>query len=224
MKPTAAIAGMAARRGGPLRCVVVEDETMFLQLLIGLLRALPGIEVEATATTVASGIAACRKADVDLLIRDLALPDGDGLDMLRAVAAHRPGLRCIVLSSKADEFSCPQHLIGSIWAIVDKTQTCEMLELAVAGAVRSRQGLPPPAPDGRPEPRACLSGRELEVFELIGHGLTTLEIASRLGLSRHTVEAHRKAICGKLKARRAELMRWAMQHNRAAAAATEGRS
>jgi hypothetical protein len=50
MKPTAAIAGMAARRGGPLRCVVVEDETMFLQLLIGLLRALPGIEVEATAT------------------------------------------------------------------------------------------------------------------------------------------------------------------------------
>ncbi|MDA1040337.1 MAG: hypothetical protein O3A37_08640 [Planctomycetota bacterium] len=61
-----------------LRCVAVEDQTMFLQLLSGMLRTIPGVELVATATTVAAGQAACDTEAVDLLILDLALPDGNG--------------------------------------------------------------------------------------------------------------------------------------------------
>ena len=56
---------------------------MFLQLLSGMLRTIPGVELVATATTVAAGQAACDTEAVDLLILDLALPDGNGLEVLR---------------------------------------------------------------------------------------------------------------------------------------------
>ena len=75
-----------------LRCLVVEDQTMFLQLLSGMLRTIPGVEVVATATTVAEGQAACAGDAFDLLILDLSLPDGHGLAVLRSATARRPDI------------------------------------------------------------------------------------------------------------------------------------
>jgi CheY-like chemotaxis protein len=61
-----------------LRCLIVEDQLMFLELLQRLLERQPGLEVVATASTVAAGVAACRLHRPDLLILDLTLADGDG--------------------------------------------------------------------------------------------------------------------------------------------------
>lgn len=61
-----------------LRCVVVEGQVMFLQLLVAMLRTHPNLEVVAAAQGVEEAIAACSEHNPDLLILDLALPDGAG--------------------------------------------------------------------------------------------------------------------------------------------------
>lgn len=135
---TAATTKRFATSPTALSCLVVEDHTMFLQLLVGMLRTVPGIKVQATATTVAGAVATLRAEGCDLLILDLMLPDGDGLDVLRAAAAANPAVDCIVLSSAAGEFTCPQHLLGNLRALVEKTQAYEQLQAAIAAVIRAR--------------------------------------------------------------------------------------
>lgn len=184
---------------------------MFLQLLVGMLRTIPGIFVRSTATTVADAVALVRAESCDLLILDLKLPDGDGLDVLRAAAAANPAVDCIVLSSAAGEFTCPQGLLGNLRALVDKTQAYEHLQGAIAAIVRAR-GIDVPGGEGG-DLLALLRPREVEVFRLIGQGLKTSDISERLGISRNTVETHRKSIAAKLGASGAELVRLATLHN-----------
>jgi DNA-binding NarL/FixJ family response regulator len=192
--------------------VIVEDQTMFLQLLSGMLRTIPGVELVATATTVAEGRAACDAETADLLILDLALPDGNGLEVLRSAAAHRPDIDCIVLSSAASEFACPQQFLANLRAVIDKSQAYESLQRVITNLLRSR-GFSPHADRVGADPRRVLRVRELEVFELIGQGMRTKEIGERLGISTHTVESHRKAIAAKLGASGAELVRVATIYN-----------
>ncbi|MFM9058556.1 MAG: response regulator [Planctomycetaceae bacterium] len=207
----AAIASRPPERSRCLSCLVVEDHTMFLQLLVGMLRTIPGIFVRSTATTVADAVALVRAESCDLLILDLKLPDGDGLDVLRAAAAANPAVDCIVLSSAAGEFTCPQGLLGNLRALVDKTQAYEHLQGAIAAIVRAR-GIDVPGGEGG-DLLALLRPREVEVFRLIGQGLKTSDISERLGISRNTVETHRKSIAAKLGASGAELVRLATLHN-----------
>lgn len=201
-----------ANRNNPpraLRCLIVEDQTMFLQLLVGMLRTMPGVEVRTTATTAAAAITACRDGEFDLLILDLKLPDGKGIDVLRIAVETLPDIECIVLSSAADEFACPQALLGSLRAVIDKTQAYDQLQDAIAEILRGR-GIPTPC---RADAAATLRPRELDVFRLIGCGMTTADISERLGITRHTVETHRKSIAAKLDAKGAELVRLATIHN-----------
>lgn len=192
-----------------LRCLIVEDQTMFLQLLVGMLRTMPGVEVRTTATTNAAAIAACREYSFDLLILDLKLPDGNGLDVLRAAVELMPSIDCIVLSSAAGEFACPQALLRNLRFVIDKTQAYEQLHDAINDIIRSR-GIPMP---GGADAAAVLRPRELDVFRLIGRGMSTNEIGNCLGITRNTVETHRKSIAAKLGAKGAELVRRATIHN-----------
>lgn len=184
---------------------------MFLQLLVGMLRTVPGIDVRATVGSVADAVAAIRNEAFDLLILDLKLPDGEGLEILRAAAAANADLDCIVLSSAAAEFTCPQGLLPNLRALVDKTQAYEQLQTAIAAIVRTR-GIAVPTGGGG-DPQGLLRPRELEVFRLIGRGLKTNDIGRQLGISRNTVETHRKSIAAKLGASGAELVRMATLHN-----------
>jgi DNA-binding NarL/FixJ family response regulator len=186
---------------------------MFLQLLVGMLRTIPGIRLAAVAQSVREAIDVCQRLPVDLLLVDLMLPDGDGLDVLRDVATRRPGVDCIVLSSAAADFSCPQSLLPLLRGIVDKTQTYERLAAVIADAARARGAI---IAGDRPtiaDAKAVLRPREFEVFQLIGLGLKTTEISQRLGISTHTVETHRKNVASKLNASGAELVRIATLYN-----------
>ena len=116
-----------------------------------------------------------------------------------------------MLSSAAAEFTCPQGLQGNLRALVDKTQAYEHLQGAIAAIVRAR-GIDVATGEGG-DPLSLLRPRELEVFRLIGQGLKTSEIGERLGISRNTVETHRKGIAAKLGASGAELVRLATLHN-----------
>ncbi|MFO8239101.1 MAG: response regulator transcription factor [Prochlorococcaceae cyanobacterium] len=187
-----------------LRCVVVEDQVMFLQLLVAMLRTLPGLEVVATAQGLDEGIAACQEHRPDLVILDLALPDGDGVELMEALAEAEQPPRVIVLSGQVSSFVCPRAFRPLVQAVVDKTRAYDDLRSEV-------QRLLDPQDDqaGEAEARGRLTARERQVFALIGKGCTNRLIAEQLGLSLRTVETHRKNITGKVGAKGGELVRLA---------------
>ncbi len=185
---------------------------MFLQLLVGMLRTVPGIDVRATAKTVAEGVKAVGEEAFDLIVLDLKLPDGDGLHVLRKAVDAKPDIDCIVLSSAAGEFAWPQDLLGNLRALIDTTQAFERLQAAIATLVRDR-GVEVQRATAAHDALASLRPREMDVFRLIGQGLSTADISLQLNISKNTVETHRKNIAAKLGARGAELVRLATLHN-----------
>lgn len=201
----------AADAGKSLACLVVEDHTLVGQFVVGMLRTLPGIGGVRLEATVADGIAAVTNRRFDLLVLDLILPDGDGLDVLRAAVKQGADVVGIVLSGAAEECRCPTDLVPHVAALLDKTAAVDALRFEVEAAVRRRLGKPPAT---QPlDPGQVLRPRELEVFERIGQGMSTRDIAAALGITVHTVNTHRKAIVGRLGVVGAELVRVATIYN-----------
>lgn len=178
-----------------LRCLIVEDQLMFLQLLSTMLQAVEGITISHTATSRAEALAICRQDPPDLLILDLSLPDGDGLAVAELLARTRPSAQVIVLSGQASSFICPTALRPMVRGVVDKTSAFRQLQ-QVLGRCLNR------AP-------AHLTPRQGEIFALIGRGCSNKEIAAHTGLALSTVETHRKAIAQRLGVSGAELVRQA---------------
>lgn len=199
-----------------LRCVLVEDQTLFLELLSQVLQMQPGLKIAARAQTVAEGLAACKIHKPDLLILDLELPDGEGLEVARALVRWNPDAKVIVLSGHASTFFCPARIGKSILAVVDKTQTFEDLRAELNRLV-------PPLSQGKPGRKSVaknplfqkdLSGREAQILGLIGEGLCSKEIAIHLNLSGHTIQSHRKRIAAKLGTQGSELVQAAIAQRR----------
>ena len=194
----------------PARCLIVEDEMMFAQMLAGMLRGIPGLVVEGIAHTSEEALRIDAESAPELLVLDLALPDGHGLDVARQAARRNPDSRSIILSSQASTFVVPRGLQDHIYAVVDKTKAYSVLQREVLQFLSARADR-----TGRPDPTAVLSPREREVFHELGHGLLNKEIADRLGISPGTVGLHRKRIAAKLKVRGSALVRLASLHHRA---------
>ncbi|MFM7651985.1 MAG: response regulator [Vulcanococcus sp.] len=157
----------------PLRCLIVEDQLMVLQLLQTMLQAIDGIRICHTATSQAEGLALCRRDPPDLLILDLALPDGSGLAVAEQLLELNPAAQLIVLSGQASSFVCPAALQPMVRGVVDKTAAFRQLQEAIARCLHQS-----------PQP---LTPRQQEIFRLIGRGLSNREIAARTGLALTTV-------------------------------------
>lgn len=192
------------------RCLIVEDEIMFAHMLAGMLRGIPGLEVAGIAHSLKEALPACEELKPDLLVFDLKLPDGNGVDVARQLARENPKSRSIVLSGQAAVFVLPPALRNHIHAVVEKTKAYSVLQREVIQLLAMNSAATAPA-----DPEAVLSPREREVFRELGRGLMNKQIADRLGISTGTVAIHRKRIAAKLDKRGAELVRLATLHHRA---------
>jgi DNA-binding NarL/FixJ family response regulator len=191
----------------PLTCVIVEDQGMFLDLLSSMIAIRGGMRIAAQARDVAAGHQACAEHRPDVLILDLALPDGDGLDVAQTFLEASPHGRVLVVTGQASDFVCPAWLNDNLQAVISKNDAFAAVrreldeltgttKLVLAGDVAVES----------------LSAREAEIFGLIGDGLSTRAIAERLGLSEHTVQTHRKRIALKLNTSGDETIRQAIAH------------
>jgi DNA-binding NarL/FixJ family response regulator len=184
------------------RCVIVEDHQMFADLLAMTFTASPDVALEIVeiAPSVAAGIAACDRHKPDLVMLDLALPDGTGDAVAKHVAATLPEARVIVVSGQSGTFVCLPELAPRIDGVVSKTDAFRALQVLLADLFHSTAGIKAPAGSSSDRRRltSILTKREREVFGLIAQRLSTPRIADRLGLSRHTINAHRKNIASKL--------------------------
>jgi DNA-binding NarL/FixJ family response regulator len=197
-----------------LRSVIVEDHRMFRELVGALLEAENLLEVAAVANSAREGIEACRRLRPDILLLDLALPDRNGIAVARALAKCHPTARTIIVSGEADTFLCPPSLQRHIYSIVDKTHAFSVLRKEIADLVRQLTG----AESAAPGDTGALSPRELEIYRLVGLGLTSKEIAARIFTSRHTVDTHRRKIAAKMGLGASALVQRAVVHNLVATA------
>ncbi len=191
-----------------LRCLIVEDQVMFLQLLCKMLQAIQGLEVVGIATSCREGLEACRLHRPDALILDLALPDGEGLIVARFLRLLQPQAKVVVLSAQASSFVCPEDLELMLVGVVDKTSTYETLQSVIEEALLEAHAEGPGSLQGV----EGLTPRQREIFGLIGRGMANKAIAYSTGLSIATVETHRKAIARRLQCSGAELVRRAALH------------
>lgn len=182
-----------------LTCVVVEDQGLFLEMLGEMLNMRGGVRVLAGALTVADGKAACKRHRPDLLILDLDLPDGDGIEVAKFLIEENPESLVIIVSGHIDEFICPSWLRKNLQATISKNSAFSHLReeldeiLAVKQVRFRRHGTREAVTEEGP-----LTPREAEIFALVGEGFSTKEIALRLFRSEHTIKTHRKHIARKL--------------------------
>ena len=184
-----------------LRVAVVEDQPLYRQMLSMLLASIDGLTVTAEYDSVESaGALDARTIDVALL--DLRLGDGDGMTLGRELRRRNPRVGVVLLSS-SDAIhvllDVPRNEAGG-WGYLSKTSSLTAPALVYAiRAVAEGRNILDPAIRARREirqqsPLIRLSARQREVLGLVAEGLTNAAIASQLGLSPRSVDAHLNAI------------------------------
>jgi DNA-binding NarL/FixJ family response regulator len=196
-----------------LRCLVVEDQLMFRQMLVNMLLTVRGLEVAGVARTAAEAVAACEELEPDLLLLDIALPDGSGLKAARRLAKIKPAAHVLILSGEASTFVCPKELRQQIHAVVDKTQAFDELAAEIRALIPSTRTTASMQTRDAADVRAILTPKEFEIFALMGRGMLSKEIAAILDISSHTVQAHRKTIAVKLGTTGHELLQQAVRYH-----------
>jgi len=110
-----------------LTCLLVEDDPLLRELLTEVLQSHPATQMLGSVGTAAEAITMCLQRAPDLLVLDLNLPDGNGLDVALAVAAQRTDTQVVVLSAEAGCFVCPPELRPLLRGVIDKIHAYEAL-------------------------------------------------------------------------------------------------
>lgn len=204
----------------PARVFLVEDHTVVREGLASIIEDEPDLQVCGEASTLADAAARIAEAAPDLVLLDLSLPDGSGLELIRSLASRVPPIPVLVLSMHDEKVHGPRALLAGARGYIMKHEATERVLEGVRAVLRGQRFVSSDVArrvdgmDGGPvrSPVHRLSDREFQVYQLIGQGLGPGEIARRLGLSVKTVETHREHIKAKLGlANGRELMRHAMQ-------------
>lgn len=177
----------------PMHCLVIDDQTIFLDLLASLVESFPEIAKVSKAESLQTALAISGQQKLDLAIVDLVLPDGEGVALATSLVEQHPQIELIILSGCAQEFICPRNLIKSIRGVIDKADAFEALRDCLTNIIQPVH--------------QTLTPRQKEIYKLIGKGKSNKEIAQHLGTSIATVETHRKAIAKHMQLSGAELIR-----------------
>jgi DNA-binding NarL/FixJ family response regulator len=205
---------MAAKSKTPVkRLLVVDDHPMMRTGLAQLINNEPGLRVCAEADNAGQALAAVAREKFDLVLADISLPDKSGLELIKDIRAVRPELPILVVSMHDEMIYAERVLRGGARGYIMKQEGgnkfLQAIRQVLAGQVYLFSGR---QPADASSPVQQLSDREFEVFQLIGQGTGTRDIAVQLRLSVKTVEVHRANIKGKLGLRTAtELVRFAVR-------------
>jgi len=191
---------------------IVDDHPLIRRGLRHLFEAEESIEICGEADNIDQALAEMRRHPADLVIVDISLPQGNGLDLIKRLHALYPTLPVLVCSMHDErcfagralragargyvsKIDAPEHLVAAVKVILSGRN---YIRKAVA-AEESRDHISPNESTQFHSAVDTLTNRELEVFEQIGAGYGTAQIAEHLNLSVKTIETHRLHIKEKLK-------------------------
>jgi len=191
-----------------IRVLIVDDHDVVRQGLRFLLAQEDGIEVVGDCATAAQVAAAVATYRPDVLLLDLFLPGGNGLDVLAETKAAHPQVEVVVLTSSQDEEHLLAALRGGAASYLPKTAAVDQVVASVRAAARGESLLEPRVAarlvrelrtaTARRRPLDALSPRELDVLTALAHGRSNRQIARTLSISEETVKTHVSSILAKL--------------------------
>jgi DNA-binding NarL/FixJ family response regulator len=201
---------------------------MFREQLGQLIDKADDMKVCGEADNVRDGLAVIKQTRPSLAVVDISLKGSSGLELLKELQAHGMALPVLVLSMHEESLYAERALRAGANGYMTKHEASADVLAAVRRVVDGEIYLNPRfmsrmmskimggGGDGG-EPTSRLADRELEVFRLIGRGMTTREIGERLGLGATTVDTYRTRIREKLKLENAavlrrEAARWVQEH------------
>ncbi|MBI2922722.1 MAG: response regulator transcription factor [Planctomycetes bacterium] len=205
-----AVKSPPARRAARARIFLVDDHEVVRAGLTALINRGRDMEVVGEAASAGEALRKIGEALPDAVILDLSLGGTSGLTLLKDLQTRHPGLKVLVLSMHSEDLYAERALHAGAMGYVMKQQALEEVREAARAVLSGRVYVSPRMAErlivsvarGRAVSTDSaiggLSDRELEVFELIGHGVGTRAIADRLHLSVKTVETHRANIKDKL--------------------------
>jgi len=190
------------------RVFLLDDHEVVRRGVADLLEAEPDLRVVGEASTAAEALARVPAARPDVAVLDVRLPDGDGVTVCRELRSRMPGLRCLMLTSFADD----DALFDAIMAGASGYVLKQIRGIDLVGAVRTvanGQSLLDPRTTAQvlerlrtaaedKGPVAGLSEQERMVLALIGEGLTNREIGERMFLAEKTVKNYVSHLLAKL--------------------------
>ena len=192
------------------KILLVDDHPLMRRGQADLLGREPDLVVCGEAGTAREAMAAIAKLSPDLVLTDMALPDKNGLELIKDIQALHPGLPVLAMSMQEESLYAARVLRAGGRGYVMKAEGPERLAAAIRDvlngqvvlsarmAAKMLEAMVGPAGKTSDTPESRLSDRELEVLRLFGEGWSTEEIATRLHLSPKTVDVHRANIKEKL--------------------------
>lgn len=193
------------------RILVVDDHPAVREGLATRISMVPDMEICGEAADGIEAMQLLKSTHPDIAVIDISLKNGcNGLDLIKRIKAEDSSVRMLVWSMHPDSLYAERALRAGALGYINKTHTTGHLLDAIKQVLNDQVYLSQDATKhllqhvvGHCEktlntPCDVLSNRELEVFMLIGEGLSTARIAAQLNISIHTVETHRQRIKCKL--------------------------
>jgi two-component system response regulator DevR len=211
--------------GRPLRLLVVDDHEVVRQGLVSLLERREHFQVVAEAGTAAEAVEMARKFEPDLVIMDVRLPDGSGIEACREIRAELPTTKVVILTSYPDEEAVLSAIIAGASGYLLKQIRGRDLVNALESVGRGESLLDPAvtekvldrvrriATGTYTDELAQLTQQEQKILLLVAEGKTNKEIASEVFLSDKTVKNYVSSILSKLNLeRRAQAAAFVARH------------
>jgi two-component system response regulator DevR len=210
----------------PLRLLVVDDHEVVRQGLVALLERREAFQVVAEAGTVAESIDQARRHQPDIVIMDVRLPDGSGIEACRAIRAELPDTRVVMLTSYPDEEAVLSAIVAGASGYLLKQIRGRDLVAALETVGRGGSLLDPAVTErvlerirriasgaSESDEISQLTSQERKILLLVAEGKTNKEIASEIFLSDKTVKNYVSSILAKLNLeRRAQAAAFVAKH------------
>lgn len=193
-----------------LTVVVVDDHEVVRQGLVAMLDRRSGFQVVGEAGTVAEALEVTSRFQPDLVVMDVRLPDGSGIEACREIRANLPGTRVMMLTSYPDEEAVLAAIVAGASGYLLKQVRARDLVAALEAVGRGESLLDPAvtgkvlermrriATSDQPDELAALTQQERKILALVADGMTNKEIAAEIFLSDKTVKNYVSSILAKL--------------------------
>ncbi|MCX5660014.1 MAG: response regulator transcription factor [Planctomycetota bacterium] len=206
------------------RIVLVDDHPIVRHGLAQVIAREPDMEVCGEASNAGEAIQLISACMPDLVVVDLTLQDGDGIELIKDIKARHEPIKMLVSSMHDETLYAERALRAGAAGYINKAASREQVTGAIRQVLRGKiylsdsvsnrllQRVVDRNDDATQSPVEKLSDRELAVFDMIGQGLSTRQIAERLHLSVKTIETYREHIKSKLSlSKSSELVRHAVR-------------
>jgi two-component system, NarL family, response regulator DevR len=194
----------------PLRLLVVDDHEVVRRGLVAMLERRPQFQVVAQAGTMAEAIQQARRFVPDLVLMDVRLPDGSGVEACREIRAELPAIAVVFLTSSPEEEDVFAAIIaGARGYVLKQSRAAELVDVLTAVG-RGESRLDPSvtgsilerfreiAAGNYPDETAQLTPQERRILLLLAEGQTNKEIAAGVFLSDKTIKNYVSSILAKL--------------------------